>query len=172
MSKTEKIFLLLNLVLVIGYINWAVAVKEKTLRNGKLLLLELAPVDPRSLMQGDYMRLDYQINRLPEETVLDKRGTTTIGKRGYCILKTDSSGVAQRIRFQPDIQPLGAEEIAVKYYSNGNRSFTRIHIGAASYFFEEGSAKKYEPARFGGLKIDAEGNTVLVGLYDVNRKLL
>ena len=68
MSKTKKIFLLLNLVLVIGYINWAVAVKEKTLGNGKLLLLELAPVDPRSLMQGDYMRLDYQINRLPEDT--------------------------------------------------------------------------------------------------------
>ena len=27
------------------------------------MLLELAPVDPRSLIQGDYMRLDYAIAR-------------------------------------------------------------------------------------------------------------
>lgn len=159
MSKTKKIFLLLNLVLVIGYINWAVAVKEKTLVDGKLLLLELAPVDPRSLMQGDYMRLDYQINRLPDDR-------KKLNKRGFCIVKIDSTGIAQRIRFQANIQPLGAEEIAVKYYSNGNENFTRIHIGAESYFFEEGTAKKYEQAKFGGLKVDAEGNTVLVGLYD------
>jgi uncharacterized membrane-anchored protein len=171
MSKTKKIFLLLNLVLVIGYINWAVAMKERTLRDGKLLLLELAPVDPRSLMQGDYMRLDYQVNRLWRERVSEKRETVP-GKRGYCILKIDSSGVAQRIRFQPGIRPLGPGEIAVKYYSNGNQSFTSIHIGAESYFFEEGTAKKYEQAKFGGLKVDAEGNTVLVGLYDGNHKLL
>lgn len=165
MSNTKKIFLLLNLVLVIGYINWAVAVKEETLKTGKLLLLELAPVDPRSLMQGDYMRLDYQINRLPEEA-------GTVAKRGYCILKVDGSGVAQRVRFQLAKQPLRTGEIAVKYYSNGNQSFPRIHIGAESYFFEEGTAKKYEQAKFGGLKVDAEGNTVLLGLYDGNHKLL
>lgn len=172
MSKTKHIFLLLNLVLVIGYINWAVAVKEKTLLDGKLVLLELAPVDPRSLMQGDYMRLDYQINRLPGEVESDKGGAAKIGKRGYCILRMDGAGVAQRVRFQPEIQPLGKAEIAVKYYSNGSQSFTRVHIGAESYFFEEGTAKKYEQAKFGGLKVDAEGNTVLVGLYDENRKPL
>jgi uncharacterized membrane-anchored protein len=165
MSKTKKIFLLLNLVLVIGYINWAVAVKEKTLKDGQLVLLELAPADPRSLMQGDYMRLDYQISRLPE-------GTKKMKKRGYCILKTNSAGVAQSLRFQEHIQPLAAKEIALKYYSNGNQNFPRVRIGAESYFFEEGTAKKYERAKFGGLKVDAGGNTILVGMYDANGKLL
>ena len=74
--------------------------------------------------------------------------------------------------FKSNIQPLGAEEIALKYYSNGNENFTRIHIGAESYFFEEGTAKKYEQAKFGGLKVDAEGNTVLVGLYDASHTAL
>ncbi len=28
-----------------------------------MVLLRLAPVDPRSLMQGDYMRLNYELAR-------------------------------------------------------------------------------------------------------------
>src|SRR5690606_19512775 len=35
---------------------------ERTLRDGQLVLLELAPVDPRSLMQGDYMALRFAVD--------------------------------------------------------------------------------------------------------------
>ncbi|MFX7329222.1 GDYXXLXY domain-containing protein, partial [Acinetobacter baumannii] len=35
------------------------AQKEMLLKEGQLVLLPLAPVDPRSLMQGDYMALRY-----------------------------------------------------------------------------------------------------------------
>ncbi|MEC3963921.1 hypothetical protein [Flagellimonas halotolerans] len=41
-----------------------------------------------------------------------------------------------------------------------------IHIGAASCFFQEGEAEKCENAKYGGLKIDAEGNSIFIGLYD------
>ena len=62
MKKTKWIILLVNLFLLMGYFNYSVLKKEKLLSDGHLILLKLAPVDPRSLMQGDYMRLRYDIS--------------------------------------------------------------------------------------------------------------
>jgi uncharacterized membrane-anchored protein len=136
--------------------------KEKLLENGKLVLLKLAPVDPRSLMQGDYMRLSYEVST--------DVNTDSIAKRGYCIVKLDDKGIARRERLQADIAPLNKGEFAIFYTVAG--SMWRINIGAESYFFEEGQAEKYEAAEYGGLMVDKEGENVLVGLYDENLALI
>ncbi|PHS66924.1 MAG: hypothetical protein COB12_05660 [Flavobacterium sp.] len=57
-------------------------------------------------------------------------------------------------------------ELLIKYTSDN----WNLDIGAESYFFQEGEGEKYEEAKYGGLKIDKEGNSVLIGLYDVNLK--
>ena len=57
MKKQSRILIITNLLLLLGYLNWSIYQKEQTLRDGQLVLFELAPVDPRSLMQGDYMYL-------------------------------------------------------------------------------------------------------------------
>jgi uncharacterized membrane-anchored protein len=62
-----------------------------------LVFLELAPVDPRSLMQGDYMVLRYKI---AEGVMAD-----SIPKRGYCVVFIDTYGVANRKRFQENPTP-------------------------------------------------------------------
>ena len=46
---------LVFLVIILGLVNWSITGKEKHLAEGKIVYLDLAPVDPRSLMQGDYM---------------------------------------------------------------------------------------------------------------------
>ena len=48
-------------ILILCIINVLVYQKEQHLSNGEVVLLELAPVDPRSLMQGDYMRLRFAL---------------------------------------------------------------------------------------------------------------
>jgi uncharacterized membrane-anchored protein len=164
MSKTKRIIILLNLLLLVGYFNWSIMAKEKTLSKGQLVLLELAPVDPRSLMQGDYMQLRYKLNDLPSSTVIDKRG--------YCIVKLDEHHVAQKLRLQPELQPLKPGETAVKYFYSGNGYTTNIHLGAESYFFEEGQAKRFQAAKYGGIKIDDTGNSVLEGLYDEHYRII
>ena len=60
LSKTSIIILITFIVGIIFFIK-AVNDKETTILKGKLVYLELAPVDPRSLMQGDYMALYYAI---------------------------------------------------------------------------------------------------------------
>ena len=164
MSRIKKVIILVNLVLLLGYINWSIAAKEETLESGRLVLLELAPVDPRSLMQGDYMRLNYAISVRPDSS-------KKISKRGYCIVKIDANKVARLVRYQDELHPLKEGEQPIRYFYGGSR-FMPVNLGAESYFFEEGTGKKYERAKYGGLKIDSEGNSILTGLYDDRYRLI
>ena len=43
-----------------------VGVRQVALTQGREVILQTVPVDPRSLLQGDYAILDYEIARLPE----------------------------------------------------------------------------------------------------------
>lgn len=157
MKKYSRILILANLVLLLGYFNWSVFKKEQTLKDGQLVLLRLAPVDPRSLMQGDYMRLNYEIAS-SSSRLIDKQTAT----RGYAILKTDSNQVGRLIRLQRALTPLNDSEIAVKYKIADDRIF----FGAESFFFEEGQDSLYQNAQYGGLKVDDKGQSLLIGLYD------
>lgn len=156
MKKYKWIIILVNLALLLIYINYSVAGKERILKDGQLILLELAPVDPRSLMQGDYMHLRYAIAQSFDEA--------SPAKRGYCVV-TLENGIAKRKRLQAGTTPLTDGEILIKF-TNVDWS---VRIGAESYFFQEGHAERYEKAKYGGLKVDKSGNSVLIGLYDEAR---
>lgn len=155
MKKYKWIIVLLNLVLLFIYFNHSIAKKEELLKDGQLVLLELAPVDPRSLMQGDYMALRYKIS---ENIDFDN-----IPKRGYCVVVLDKDDRANKVRFQKGLTPLDKGEHLIEYTSSDKWN---INIGAESFFFQEGQAERYEKAKYGGVKIDKDGNSLLVGLYD------
>lgn len=155
MKKYSRILIIANLIFLLGYFNWSVYQKEQTLKDGQLILLQLAPVDPRSLMQGDYMRLSYKEAR---SNLLDEQAAT----HGFAILKTDNNHVGEIIRLQKSLQPISNDELAIKYKVINNRLF----LGAESFFFEEGQDETYSHAAYGGLKVDKKGNSLLTGLYD------
>jgi uncharacterized membrane-anchored protein len=156
----KSIVVLVNLVAVLAFFNLSVVEKEDVLERGQLVLLELAPVDPRSLMQGDYMVLNYAISRIEE--------FGEVLKKGYAVLQLDEQHVAKLVRYQANKEPLHSGEQLLRY----SKSEWRIQLGAESYFFEEGQAKTFEAAKYGGLKVDEQGNSILVGLYDENKNLL
>jgi uncharacterized membrane-anchored protein len=160
MKKYKIIIILVNLLLVLIFFHYSISKKETILEKGTLVLLELAPVDPRSLMQGDYMALRYAIAR--------ETDATEIPKRGYCVVRLDSGIVGKKLRLQQHRTPLAANEYLIEYTA----STWDINIGAGSYFFQEGQATKYEKAKYGGIRIDNKGNSLLVGLYDAHRQLI
>ena len=55
----RKWLILLCAVLILAVVNFGIWQNEKLIKNGEIVLLELAPLDPRSLMQGDYMALHF-----------------------------------------------------------------------------------------------------------------
>ena len=146
-------------MILLVYFNFSVVKKENLLKDGKLILLSLAPVDPRSLMQGDYMTLRYSIS--------ENLNVNSLPKRGYCVVNLNPQGIAEKVRFQKNTTPLNKGEYLIEYNSPDQWN---VNIGAESFFFQEGQAEKYEKAKYGAIKVDTKGNSLLVGLYDENLK--
>ncbi len=176
MKLYKKILILIGLLALLIYFNWSVLQKENTLKDGTLVLLELAPVDPRSLIQGDYMRLRYSISTIrendifvPENTLKKFESDVEKMKSGYCVLTLDSNHVGHKVYLQKDFPELKLGEIVIKYKRHRSQS---IQLGAESYFFEEGKAGLFENAKYGGLRVDRKGNSILIGLYDENFRLI
>ena len=157
MSKKYKIVVAANLILVLAFFAFSVVQKETLISKGTEVLLRLAPVDPRSLMQGDYMALNYQI--------FDKIDRHF--KSGYIVVKVDRNKVAKFVRRQNSKKTNNGELVFFYKKHEG-----RLTIGADNYFFQEGSAKKFENAKYGLLKVDSDGNSILVGLCDKDGRLI
>lgn len=155
MKKYSWIMVVLNLLILLGVFNFSILKKEALVDQGRLVFMELAPVDPRSLIQGDYMRLQY---KLASEMASDN-----IPNAGFCAIEPNTYGVVQKIRFLDKNSGINDNELIIKYSA---KKWWGIRIGAESYFFQEGEAHKFENAKYGGLKVDADGNCILVGLYD------
>ncbi|MEO8337165.1 MAG: GDYXXLXY domain-containing protein [bacterium] len=147
-----------GLVLALAVPNWAIWQKERTLASGTPMLLELAPVDPRSLMQGDYMRLDYAMARS-----IDARSGWP--NDGLLVVTLDSAGVATFVRRYAPSVPVTAGERLLRYRMRDGR----VRVGSNAFFFKEGDANRYARARYGELRVDARGTSVLVGLRDASR---
>ncbi len=75
-------------------------------------------------------------------------------------------GLPKKVRIQDGRIPLNEKEYLIEYTSTGWRG---INIGAESFFFQEGEAEKYENAKYGGIKVDNQGSSLLIGLYDENK---
>lgn len=143
-------------VLVFGLSNLAILKKQDIVDNGQKILLRLAPVDPRSLMQGDFMRLRYDRNSYP-----DARTQESLPWRGTVVLTLDDLGVGEFARLD-DGTALGPGEVRIAYKLSGWGGTMRF--GADSFFFQEGDADLYADADFGVLHVANDGGSVLVGL--------
>jgi uncharacterized membrane-anchored protein len=49
----------------IGFLAWMIQGRASILRDGRDVLLQITPVDPRDLLRGDYVILSYDISQLP-----------------------------------------------------------------------------------------------------------
>lgn len=140
--------------LVILSINYSIWQKEQLIARGETIFLQLAPVDPRSFIQGDYMALRY--------AVVQNLDTQSLPLRGKLVIRRNDNGVAEFARLDDAKTPLAANERLLNY---ANRSWW-ISIGAESFFFQEGEAEAYENAKYAELRLAASGETVLIGLRD------
>jgi uncharacterized membrane-anchored protein len=163
--KLARILLLLGgLALVLVTANRDILAKRQIIAEGRLILLEIQPVDPRSLLQGDYMALRYSERLMPREDL-----TATLPRTGTAIVAIDPDSVALFVRID-DEAPLAASEQRLRFKRAGGSG--TLQYGAEAFFFQEGDAALYNDAKYGVLRVDADGNSVLVGLADGSRNIL
>lgn len=149
-----------GLALVVLALVVLVVRKERVLAHGTPVLLELAPVDPRSLMQGDYMVLDYAVSR--------EVGRSETPRQGLLVLRLDADGVGHFVRRHTPDTPLAPGELLLGYKERDGR----VRLGAESFFFQEGHAERYAGAKYGELRVAEDGSSVLVGLRNAERQPL
>jgi uncharacterized membrane-anchored protein len=142
-------------VLVLALVNFQAYQREQLAIHGKMILLQLAPVDPRSLIQGDYMQLRYAL----ANTIRDRTDLA----RGYVVVRIDSNSVAEYVRVQKSKTPLAENEFLLPF-----RGEYFVNVGPRSFFFQEGHAQYYRDARYGEIRISESGAILLVGLRDEN----
>lgn len=154
---------LAGLALILGLANWDIAQKRAVIANGQVLLLELRPADPRSIFQGDYMRLALADAAMPSATIIED-----LPYRGAVILALDENGVGRYAR-RDDGFPLNPGELRVQYRRHQEWRGPRLDYGAQSFFFQEGDAERYQRARYAILRVAEDGGSVLTDLADEDR---
>jgi uncharacterized membrane-anchored protein len=131
-------------------VNWQIAGKERLRNSGQIVFLELAPIDPRSLMQGDYMALNFAVARAINPV-----------EDGIAILAVDPRRAGTYARLDNGAQP-GPDEMRLRFrIRNG-----AVWLATNAFFFHEGDSARYRDARFGEFRVNPEGDAMLVGLRD------
>lgn len=173
----RKLCILGILVVFFAGFLFSVVRMENLRADGTNVLLPLAPVDPRALLMGDYMTLEYAANWVilaawreeSRESQPDRAwtGGAALGKavmqltRSDTGLENDVPPVAQFVRLD-DGTPLEKDEVYISFKVLDNRIVT----AANAYYFEEGTGRFYERAAFGRIAVGPDGKTLLLALCD------
>ncbi len=161
-SRAAAALIALTLVATLAVANWAIRDKERLIAQGAPLFVELAPVDPRSLMQGDFMRLRFT---LPEPGERQATGLLR-GERLYAVATRDARGVAQIPRLLNPGETLAAGEFPLQLTPKGGDWV----LVTDAWFFAEGDAARWEAARYGEFRVTPDGRALLVGMADAQLK--
>lgn len=131
--------------------------KQELIARGQPVFVALAPVDPRSLMQGDYMRLNFAV----PPALFDMPPSAT-AERPKVVARRDARGVAALHRVATPGEALGADEFLFELTPKGGGWI----LVSDAWFFREGDAARWEKARFGEFRVMPDGRALLVGMAD------
>lgn len=146
-------------LLILALVNTQIAGKERIVREGATVLLRLAPRDPRSLLQGDYMALRYSM----VDAVAAAADDAEVND-GRVIIELQDNEEAEFVAIYNG-QSLADRQQLLRFRKRGDS----VRLASDAFFFEEGQWEVYSGARFGELRVDDEGDAVLTGLRDSDR---
>ena len=178
-------------IALLGAVNYKVQQFEDVLATGKPVVLKIAPVDPRSLMQGDYMVLNYAIlsefqqsQFLPESNESletsesidagEANETTGIdesspsGKKAYILVHLDKNHVATFCEKQSEI-PTDFKHCTPNVYLPIRYKGWFPELPSQDYFFAEGKGEYYAQAEYAEYRFK-DGILLLARLLDKDLK--
>ena len=181
-------------IALLGAVNYKVQQFEDVLATGKPVVLKIAPVDPRSLMQGDYMVLNYAIlsefqqsqvlletneslessepidavesNEATETTGIDESSPS--GKKAYILVHLDKNHVATFCEAQSEI-PTDFKHCTPNVYLPIRYKGWLPELPSQDYFFAEGKGEHYAQAEYAEYRFK-DGILLLARLLDKDLK--
>lgn len=139
-----------------------IAKSEYVLATGEVIKLELQPLDPRSLIQGDYVILRYVISQPDIEENFSAR------EKVQLVLTLNKNGVYEykgiykyKGEFNTEYVST-ANDVIINAKSDGWNGFV---YGIESFFVPEGTGREVErEARFAYVKVASNGDAILLRL--------
>lgn len=148
-------------------VNYAIWQKEQLLTHGKTVILTLAPVDPRSLMQGDYMRLRFQAEQDMQRYLPYKKDTSVAD--GYVIVSLNEQYIGEVQGVVSELPTaLTANQWPLRYRIRAGE----LRFATNAFFFQEGHADDYAQARYGEFKVNNDGEMLLANLRGQHLEVL
>jgi uncharacterized membrane-anchored protein len=152
-------------------LGWTIWQRAHLLSSGREIVLEVVPVDPRSLFRGDYVALGYDITRVPVTEGKMRRGATI-----YVTLQKAGDRWHPQTASTKKPENLAADQVVIKgrvEYASAPTSTApgqaNVHYGIEDFFVPEGTGAELEKL-VGQKKLDAliavddAGNAGIKGL--------
>jgi uncharacterized membrane-anchored protein len=144
----RKTFIVLAVLMQIVVLVYMAGEREYILRNGNVIYLRTAPVDPRDLFRGDYVRLNYEISSIPAASLPgSSTAGITKGEKIYVSLVKTANGLYERAGVSKEPPNAGIYLVGrspYKYrYSRLGYPLT-LKYGIEAYFVQQGRGREIE----------------------------
>lgn len=166
----KKIIPLVIAMLSIVFFIGLILKNEQNLKHSDSVYVRLAPVDPRSLIQGDYMVLNYDLSfwGLPEQNNQTDIPTSDIviqnKPKFIAYVALDAQRRVVKTSFDPrllEMYPTSSHRLMLKNPSN---RLSALYPASNSFLFAEGLAECYQEAQYAEFKVDERGSAILASL--------
>ena len=188
--KGNTLVLLLTAIISLTYVGTIVVRHERVAASEGTVFLELAPVDPLSLLQGQYMNVEFLAERQ-----LYEDSTQKIAKLGYnlAVIQLNERNIGTVREFIPPRPKLSQKQELNSTYGagefllfgvrltpaggnrkpqNGEARKYKISIDQQQFMFRENSEDLYRDAKYGYFRVAPDGSYQLIDLADEHLKLL
>ena len=160
MSRNASIAFFAVVALQMAGILGFVATKNIEISHGTEVILQQArPIDPLSLMQGEYAILDYEIAILPDE----RRDWFEPGDDVVVVLEQRGDVWESTLYLESDRLPKQREDLFIR---GELRSNNRIEFGIGTYFVPEGTGHQIEEAQDVKIRVSItdDGDATITGV--------
>jgi uncharacterized membrane-anchored protein len=127
--------------------------REWIRRYGQTIYLRTAPIDPRDVMRGDYVKLDYEVSRVPKALWRGAQlpvGEADSGRKEdlpvYAWLDAGTDGVASLVALS-DRKPPQGMFLRGRLDNRSTPAALQVRYGLEAYFMEQGRAADVEETR-------------------------
>lgn len=154
------------------------------LRNGTEVVLRTEPLDPRDLMRGDYVILNYDMSRLPARMIKGEPPRKSGLNYIYVVLAKQPDGLwkAEHAQFVvptdlPDGQIFVRGEVQAPIQTYDENSLVRATYGIERYYVPEGEGRVIENVQLVGdvdvvLSVNDQGVAAIRALRFDGQKMI
>ncbi|PLY14723.1 MAG: hypothetical protein C0631_09355 [Sedimenticola sp.] len=148
----KRIVLYLAIAFQVLALAWIAAKREWIVQTGETVYIRSAPIDPRDIFRGDYVRLNYEASTFSKTELRDGLldGEVNRGSQVYVPLEIDARGLASAqyvTDLKPDHPPFLRGYVLHHWLGDAGRATLQVKYGIEQYFVEQGKGLAIEQQR-------------------------